>query len=909
MWRTLRFGLRRLFNSDATERELNDEVQHLLDMQTAEYIRQGLSKADAERRARVEFGGVESVKEQVRSAGWEAAVESTWRDLRYALRGLARTPTFTVVVVATLALGVGANTAMFTVLNTVLLRPLPYGDPSRLTLLWTDDVARGLHAESTSYQTISDWRQQSQAFESIGYYSAGRATLGSGADGERTRAALVSGNLFHVLDVAPALGRSITEADDQSAAPIAVISHGLWQRRFNANPSIVGMPLVLDGWNGKAGLDTLTIVGVMPAGFYFADKATEIWTPAQTYWRWTRESSERFQPWARRWTGVGRLRSTASIAHAQSEMARIARQLASAHPSELPDFPGFAVNVVPVLDSITGVRLQRALWVLMAAVGLVLLVACANVANLLLSRGTARQQEFALRRALGASRFRLVRQQLIESLTLAAIGGAAGIAVAFALTRTISVLAASRVPRLDEISLDGRVIAFAFAASLAAAAVFGVFPALRVTMADRLRRATRPRGFLLVAECSLAVVLLVGAGLLLRSLALVHSVDPGFDPDRLLMTRIQFPTERPNPAESDSTRALRREQTQRNVIERVSALPDVEAAGLVDDLFVSGAANKTIAFPGASPEGVAAGELNDGAVSPGLFPAMRVPLLQGRYLREEDALTKIRALWTPIRPADLPLDERARRAIAEPVVVNNAFVKRYLPGKNPIGERFCIDPTAKTYWYKIVGVIGDMHRQGREKAAVPEFFGPFVASPSARVDMIVRTRGNPLAAATAIKQTIAAVIPDAQVPQTGTVADGLSDFSAQRTLQTWLLAAFAGLALLLAAIGIYGVIHYAVAQRTREIGVRIAIGARPSDVFARVIADGMRWPIAGIGLGLAAAAGAARVLSNQLFGIDAVDDVTFASVAIILLSTALLACVGPARRAARVDAITALRVE
>jgi putative ABC transport system permease protein len=911
MLRSLRFGLRRLLNPNASDRELTGEVQAMLEMIADEHVRRGLSRQQAMRQAQLDLGGAESVKEQLRTDGWEAAIESAWRDLRYAGRGMVRNPTFTFVVVATIALGIAANTAMFSVLNAVMLRPLPYADAGRLSLLWTDDVKRGLHTENTAYATITDWQRGNRTFEEIAFFNSGRATVGTGPTGDRTKAAHVSGNLFQVLGVAPAAGRGITDADTNLAAPVAVISHSLWTRRFAADPAIIGKPLVLDEWQNKGGADQLTIVGVMPPGFYFPDRNTEIWTPATLYWRWTRESSERFPSWARRWIAIGRLRPDASVADAREDLSRIGDQLAATHPSTVPDFPGFAVNVVPMLDSITGVPLQRALWLLMAAVGLVLLVACANVANLLLSRGAARQQEFAMRRALGASRFRLIRQQLIESLALAAAGGLAGVALSIALTRVITVLAAQRVPRLDEGGLDARVLVFAGVASLVSACVFGLVPALRVTSADRFQ-VMRPRGLMLIAECALAVVLLVGAGLLVRSLALVRAVDPGFDTSRVLLTRIQFPSERPGPPggprPTDSERALRREQVQQALLDRVGGLPDVESAGFVDDMFVAGVGNKSIAFPGMALDAVAPGELNTGSVSPGFFSTLRVPLRAGRYLNRDDGMVKIRALWNLTDPR-LPLAVQAKRAIAEPVVVNEAFVKRYLDGQDPVGQRFCIDPTGKTYWFEIVGVVGDMRRQGLERAAIPEYFGPYTATASGRVDLVTRTRANPLAAAASVKDAVAAAVPGALVPQITTAAGDLGAFGAQRTLQTLLLTSFAALALLLTAIGIYGMVHYAVSQRTREIGVRIAIGARPRDVFARVVADGMRVPVLGLALGLVGAGAATRVMSHLLFGVDASDGITFAAVAITLLLTAVIACYGPARRAARIDAVTALRTE
>jgi putative ABC transport system permease protein len=908
---SLRYGLRRLLSPRRSERDLTDEVQHLLEMTADEYIRRGMPRDEALRRARLDFGGVESVKEQLRTTGWESVVDSVWRDVRYAARGLVRNPIFTLVVTATLALGIGANTAMFSVLNAVMLRPLPYRDASRLLLLWTDDIKRGLHNESTAYATIADWQRLNQAFEEIAYFNAGRATIGRGPTGERTRAAAISGNLFHVVGATPALGRTITEDDARTKAPVAVISHALWTQRFGARPDVIGTTMVIDEWQGKDGSGDITIVGVMPPAFYFPDRATTIWTPATTYWRWDRESTERFESWARRWTGIGRLRPHMSIDDARADFARIGDYLSQGASSLVPDFPGFAVTATPVLDAIIGTSLPRALTLLMGAVILVLLVACANVAHLVLARGAARQQELLMRRALGASRWRLIRQQLVESALLGAIGGAAGAALAIGLARVITTLAAQRIPRLDEGAIDVRVLTFVAAATVMSVFVFGLFPAVRATNAERFR-ARRPRGFLLLAECALAVIILVSAGLLLRSLALLHAVDPGFDPSRAVMARIQFPGEPPtaaNRAISNSDRARRREQVQQALLERVTSLPDVEAAGYIDDLYVSGQGHASIAIPGTDVSAIAPGELHEGSVSPDLFSTLAVPLHAGRYLRREDGLRKITALWSPIPSRDLSLEEKAQRAIAEPALVNDAFVKRYFAGRDPIGQRFCIDPLAKTYCYEIVGVVGDMHRQGLERAAIPQYFGPYIAQPSGRADLVVRTRGTPLAAVPSIKDAIASTVPDALVAQVSAAADGLSDFSAQRSLQTMLFTSFAVLALCLAAIGVYGMVHYAVAQRTREIGVRMAIGARPRDVFLRVIADGLRWPVIGIAIGLAAAAAVTQTMAHLLFGIDPSDLITFGAAAATLLAAALAASYAPAHRATKIDPVTALRVE
>jgi putative ABC transport system permease protein len=923
----IRHGLRALFRGDEVDRELDDEVRHYLAEATEENIRAGMTRAAAERAARLAFGAVEGAKEGVRGSGWEATVETLWRDLRYALRGLRRNPGYTAVAAVTLALGIGATTAMFSVVNAVMLRPLPYRDASRLAMIWTDDVQRGLHREATASRTITDWQRETRSFAEVAYFSTQRtAVIGRdpAAGRERTRGALVSANLFPVLGVSAARGRVISTDDESQRAPVAVISHSLWQRRFAGADDVVGRTLAtVDASRGEA--NTLTIVGVMPPGFYFPDKQTELWTPATTYWRFSRESSEWFPSWARRWTAVARLRDGVSLADARSDLARIGAQLAAAH-APVPDFPGFATTVIPILDVIAGERLQSALWMLLGAVVLVLLVACANVANLLLARGATRQREFAIRRAIGAGRGRLVRQVLVESAVLAGLGGALGTLLAAWSTRGLSSAAAAYVPRIDEVALDARVLAVAFAASLAAGLMFGLVPALRMSATDagdalkegarggvgvRLRRS---RSALVLAECAVAMVLLAGAGLLIRSLMHVSLVDPGFDPARVLTVRIELPPEpppssadeRPQTSAGAQTRARAHEAVVNDLLDRIQAMPGVESAGFVDDLFATGDANSSITIPGR--ESAPTGELNDGSVSAGFFPSLRVPLKRGRYLSRDDGFQKIRALWSPVA-TNQSLAEKERLAVAEPVVVNEAFVRRFFPDADPIGRKFCIDPTSKTYWYEIVGVIGNMHRQGPERPVVPEYFGPYIPSPNGRVDLLVRVADDPLSIAPTVRSLVSNAVPGAIIPSVSTAESQFGDFSAQRRFQTWLLAAFAALALVLAAIGIYGVVRYSVAERTHEIGVRLALGASQADVLALVVRQGIVMPAIGITIGLALSVGVTRIMAHLLFGVGAADPLTFAGVGLVLALVAAAACYFPARRAARVDPVQALRLE
>jgi len=922
--RAVRAGLRALIRKELVARELDDELRDYLERATQEKMRAGLPRDAAERVVRLEMGGVEPTKERVRSGGWEARVETLSQDVRYAVRGLRRNPGFTAIAALTLTLGIGANTAMFSVVNAVILRPLPYRDVNHLVLVWTDDARRGLHREGTAYRTITDWASENHVFQELAFFTTQRvAPIANdpSAGRGRARSALVSANLFAVLGVSPALGRALTPADEAEHAPVIVISHSFWQRWFAGAPDIIGKTLTIDDAS-KGARGTLTVVGVMPAGFYFPDKLTDMWTPATTYWRFERESIERFRPWARRWTALGRLAPRVSVTNARNDLARIGRRLTTIYPADIPDFPGFGTTVMPVLDSIAGTGLQFALWLLLGATALVLLVACANVATLLLARGASRQQEFAVRRALGGGRSRLLRQLAAENVVLAFAGGVPALAIAVCGTRVLGAAAAAYVPRIDEISLDAHVLLFATAASIAAALLFGIVPALRLSAVDpneALKEGGRGRGGMrlqrsrraaLAAECSLAMVLLAGAGLLLRSLSRLEGVEPGFDPQHVLTMRIEFPSEpviaeeRTQVSQIAPARARAREQAMHDLIVRLEAIPDVSTAGFIDDLFIAGQGNESISIPGRIT--LASGELSEGSATPELFTALRVPLKRGRYLTRDDAMQKIRALWSLIN-TDLPLAEKERRAIPEPVVVNEAFVRRFFPDEDPIGKRFCVDPTNKTYWYEVVGVVGDMHRQGLERPTIPEYFGPYFPSPNGRADLVVRTAADPLALASTIRREVSRGLPSVAIANVATADAQLGDFSAQRRLQTWLLTAFAAVGLALAAIGIFGLAHYAVAERTREIGIRMALGATPIDVLVLVIREGMHMPLIGIALGLGASAGLTRVMSHLLYGVTPTDTATFATVPVVFAFAAMIACYVAARRTASVDPMDALR--
>jgi putative ABC transport system permease protein len=927
LWRTVRSGVRSLMRKDVAARELDDELQHYLAMATQANVRQGMSPEAARRAALIEMGGLESARTEVRTGGWEGVVDAWIQDIGIAVRGLRKSSGFTAIALASLALGIGVITTMFSVVNAVMFRPLPYRDPGRLALIWTDDVRRGLHREATAYLTITDWQTQNRAFQDIAYYSTARVApmANDPSNGRgRSRSALVSANLFPILGVTPLKGRLISEADERERAPVAVISYQFWQHWFAGAEDVVGKTISVDD-PSKGGTGTLTVIGVLPEGFYFPDKLTEMWTPATTYWRFTRESTERFQDWARRWIAIGRLAPGRSMNDARADLARVGRQLTLTNATAVTDFPGFGTTVLPVLDSIAGTSVRSALWGLLGAVGLVLLIVCANIANLQLARGATRQREFAVRRALGASRGRLVVQLAAESLLLVLAAGAIGTAIAAWGTPLLARAASIYLPRMDEIALDARVLLFAAGASVVAGVIFGIVPVLRLSATEASEalkeggrgtgtaRLRRSQSVMVLAQCSMALVLLTGAGLLLKSLNRLQAVDPGFDPRGVLTMRLEFPSAPPPTAAertqtssiaSDAARA--REQTLTSLTEQVQAMPGVESVGFVDDMFIAGQGRRSITIPGRAMDQISAGELNDGAVTPGFFPVMRVPLRRGRYPTRDDAEQKIRALWSLVI-TDLPLAEKERRATPEPVVVNEAFVKRFFPTEDPIGKRFCVDPTNKTYWYEIVGVVGDMHRGGLERAAIPEYYGPYIPSGGGRVDLLVRTTGDPSQLAPTVRATVVRAIPSIVVASVSSAEKQFGDFSSRRRLQTWLLTMFAGLALVLAAIGIFGLAHYAVSERTREIGVRMALGATPGNVLRLVIAQGMRMPALGIALGLVASAWLTRIIAHELYAVEPTDPMTFAVVAIVLALVSAAACYVAAREAARADPVTALR--
>jgi len=800
-------------------------------------------------------------------------MRNLWQDLRYGARMLMKKPGFMLIAVITLAFGIGANTAIFSVVNAVLLRPLPYAEPGRLATLWMVAPERGIHDEGVSYLNFVDWKNQSRVFADMAISTNDKPAALTGTDApERVETEFVSANLFSLLGAKPIMGRTISANDVERRERVVVLSHKLWQRRFGAAPDVIGKTIEVNDRNSQ-------IIGVMPPDFFYPTKETQLWEPVSSWMHWDREKARRYSDW---WRVVGRLKPQATFEQAQTEMNTISRRLEQAYPTLSAS--GLSIKVVPMLDQITGKNLQLALWVLLGAVVFVLLIACANVANLILARNATREREFAIRVALGAGRARLIRQLFTESLLLALAGGGLGLLLAVWGVELLVKLTPSGIPRFDEINIDARVLAFALVASLLNSLIFGLAPAWKSAQTDpnvalkeggRSAAAGAPhiRRSLVVAEVALAVALLAGAGLLIRSFIRLQSVDPGFNPEGVLLARVSL-------LQSTSRTAAQEEAFFQQIIERIEGLPGVQAVGAMQDLFTTRRPDEAINVEGRppTPPGRDAIPLLKERVSPGFMQTMEVPLLRGRFFSRQEG--------------------RASRV----VIISETLARHFFAGEDPIGKRL----QSGRDWHVIVGVVGDMRRKGLEKQPVSEVFLPGAYE---NMDLAVRVKSDPLQLAAAVREIARSVDKTATVHSVTTVEYRMGELGAQRRFQTWLLSLFAALALGLATVGIYGVISYSVAQRTHEIGIRMALGAQTSDVLGLVVKQGMSLTLIGAALGLIAAFALTRLMKSLLFGVSATDPLTFVAITLLLTTVALLACYIPARRAAKVDPMVALRCE
>jgi predicted permease len=873
-----------IFRRKRLEGDLDDEFRLHIELKTRENIEGGISPEEARLAALRAFGGVERRKEQCRDADNLRFVEDLLQDVLYGVRQLRRNPGFTAVAAMTLALGIGANTAIFSVIYAVMLRPLPYRNPERLAVLWTDNVKQNLHEERTSYPNFEDWRRQSRAFEDMAFSSNFTVNLTGGDEPERILAARNSANLFSLMGVRPLLGRPFTSQEEERSDRVIVLSYGLWQRHFGGSKDAIGRTLEIDGANAS-------VVGVMPSTFQFPTKGTELWEPLTLFPGWASLKTKRKTP-----TGfvVGRLKPGFAFSQAQADMNVIGSRLARQYPelARSLDFFGFGVNVVPFEIYVTGRQVRVALWLLFGAVVLVLLIACTNVANLLLSHGVARARELAIRTALGAGKSRVIRQLLVESMLLYLFSGLLGIALATLGDRLLTRLAPTDIPRVSEAGLDVRVLIFGLSLSLLTAVLFGLTPALKASKTDpqaALKETTRAsdtlgvvrlRSLFVVGELALALVLLAGAGLLIRSLLRVEDVDPGFRTDHLLTARVVQ-----SKAKSERQWAAFYKQA----LERIGTIPGVHAAGAIDNFFLSSFPDEAIVIDGRPPwtPGSSIAQVTDDGASPGYFQAVGVPLLRGRFFTEEDGPDSPRV-----------------------AIINQTMANVFWPNRDSVGQRFKFsyekpaDP-----WITIVGVVGDMRRDDLTRKAVSQVFLPLPQDPARGMDLVVQAPGDPENLAKAVRGAIRSVDKTAPVLNVSTVEDALREQLAPRRFQTTLLVVFATLALALSTIGIYGLTHYSVTQRTHEIGIRVALGARGPDILRMVVGQALSLTLAGISLGLTGASVLTRLLSSLLYGVSPHDMLTLAVVSVILAAAAATASCVPARRATKVDPMVALRYE
>jgi predicted permease len=869
------FRLSALVSSRQMDREIDDEITSHLAEATEEYVQQGLSPEDARWAAQRSFGGVTQTKElyrQVRSFMW---LEDLARDLRYALRALRKSPAFTTAAAATLALAIGTNTAMFSVLNAVLLRPLPYRSPEQLVMLWTEDPTQNLREGRSALWDVEQWQSQSHSFADMATFDAMSTTL-TGADGaEQIVGASISPNLLLLLGVQPVQGRSLSTEEAEQQQRLVLISHRFWQARFGGSKDAVGATIVLDAVPSQ-------IIGVLPADFQIARLDADVWKPH------TRSEGQSVRG-GDTWFVVGRLQPTVTFEQAQAEMSAIARRLNDQLPAAERNR---GISVVPLSLYMVGPESRLALWMLGGAVFCVFLIAAANVTSLSLARSAARGREMAVRAALGARAGRIVRQLLTESVLLAAVSGLIGTLLALIGIRLIRAFGPGDLPRLNEMSLDLRVLGWASAISVLGGILVGLAPAIAT-----LRRDLRPPGeeggrsvsggaatrrirrALVVAEFALAIVLLAGAGLLVRSWWYVNSIDPGFRPERVLVMELSNPTTFSVPAQ--------RTDLYHRVLEQIQAVPGVENAGIIGDLFIANTREQVLTVERDDATLSERLRFRTDEVSADFFKAIGTPLLRGRFFSIGDG-------------PDAPLV----------AIINDAMARRSWPAHDPVGRRFKFGPRdSDRPWYTVVGVVTDMRRQGLEREPVPQMFVSLAQNPPRSVDIFIRTSSDdPLAMAGALRAAVRRVEKNAPIYGVAPLEQQLGTYLTQRRFQTSLLTGFSVVALLMAAVGIYGLIQYSIATRTKEIGLRMAIGAHAGDICRMIIGEGLTLSLTGLALGLVGAWWLGRAGSSLLFGVTASDPLTFTTVSLLLTAVATAACYFPARRAIKVDPIVALRV-
>jgi putative ABC transport system permease protein len=871
-----------LFLRNAAERELGSEVRFHIERQIEENLAAGMTPQEARRAATLEFGGVEQVKEECRDTRRVNFFDNLLKDIHYGLRMLRKSPSFTFFAVSVLALGIAANSAIFSIADAVLIRALPYRDSDRLVMVWEDSSAYGFPKDTPAAGNFSDWKSRNQVFEDVAALSFGGSfnLTGDGTPEELT-GKNVTANIFSVLGVSPALGRDFRREDDVPGAPhVAILSHGLWVRRFGADPQIIGKQISLN-------YEKCTIIGVMSRGVQFPDRETELWIPA----RFTKEQLANHGNHFLQ--VVARLKPGISLKTANANLATIAKQLEREHPDSNAKVGALAV---PLREELAG-DVRPAILMLVGAVCFVLLIACANVANLLLSRATGRRRELAMRLALGATRGRVIQQMLTESILLSLFAGAGGLLLSVWGTKFLAALIPNGIAPMTGAGIDSRVLLFTLIVSLATGILFGVIPASRVSrfhLAFSLKQGggqsgvgsggQRLRDVLVICEVALAIVLLAGAALMIRSLQNLYHLDPGFRADHVLVMRTPLPRQK---YEAFAPRVAFYDR----VLAKVEVLPGVIAAGYTTWVPLTNSGGATGITIEGKPEPAAGNVLipNTRIISKDYIRALRMRLLEGRLFESRDAAGTFSV-----------------------ALINQTMAKNYWPSENPIDRKFKVGGyNEKSPWITVIGIVGDVHQAHLDVAARPEMYLPYQQQDFGFEPeyLAVRTFGDPIALAEIVRQQIWSVDKEQPVAGVMPLEDLVDESLASRRMQATLLSGFAALALLLVTLGIYAVLSFAVTQRTQEIGVRVALGAQPRDVLRMIFSQGFKLFLIGAAIGSAGALALSRALQHLLFGVSAYDPASFAGVTILLAAVALLACYVPARRATRVDPLIVLRYE
>jgi predicted permease len=875
--------LKQLLSRRKIYSDLSEEIEQHLSEKTEAFMAEGMSREQARRAAKREFGNVSRIEERGRETWMWPLAESLWADTKFALRQLRKNYGFALTAILTMALGIGATTAIFSVVNTVLLRPLPFPEQDRLMSIHQQDHALpGIAPEALSYPDYFDWRAQNHSFSGMAAYGEGGVTLESDGETQRVDVKDVSSNFFQVLGVTPMLGRDLRREEEKAGNHAAMLSYALWQSNFGSAKDIAGKTIRLDG-------KSYTVAGVMPRGFQYPldDSPVALWISIARADEGTSPAT------AERGLNVlsviGRLKPGVTVEQARADLSVVAANLARQYPDNNKQYTSALVE--PELQHMTG-DTRPALRILFGAVTMVLLIACANVAGLLLARSSRRSAEFALRAAIGASRAALMRQLLVESVTLSVCGGVAGVALAFGLLRGIVRLMPLDIPRIQDASIDAGVLAFVVATSLVTGLLFGVLPAWKMSqtnpgnaLRDGSRSLAGARGQhrvhngLVIAQTGIGLVLLVSSGLLIRSFIRILNVDPGFDPKHVLTARIRV---------SDKLDHDRHYQFYEQLLTRLSALPGVQSASAGWPLPMSdNHAGVSFAIEGRP---VAKGDEPDeslGLAMPGFFATMHIPLLSGRVFGEQDGLKG-----------------------APTIIINQAFASKYFPNVNPIGQHIRVelgDDVFERPMREVVGVVGDIKGRGLTLSPEPQYYLPFAQAVITDPFLTIRTSGDPDAMQSAVRGVVREMDKSFPVYQVSTLEDYVSKSAAQPRFQTFLLTCFAVIALILAAIGLYGLLSYLVVQRTFEIGLRMALGAQRMGVLRMIVVRGLTLSLIGVGAGLVTSLLVTRLLSGMLYGIHSSDPMTFLVTTTILLLVCIAASSIPAYRAARLDPMKTLR--